>query len=415
MPPLILTSRTPWRRRPSGLLELDRSSPQANGLVSVFGSDVVATDETKWTQPNTLLHEATAQGKAIRLTTGSMAPTLSAVLSSGQLSFSIWAVSPSTMSGTQTIAAWQSVSDANDGVRLYTNGANIGMVHGGVADYASTVPVSAGAFIHLFGSTVASGTYAYGINGVLAQSGAAGTISGTPGLIKVGSGGQLAWNEYWAGHILECRIYARALSLNEFWTHYDPSTRWNLYAPVVRRTYIVLAGSGNTSAPGKGTATLTGYAPTVALNHAITPGKGTLAATGYAPAVSVTSGLTSLPGKGTVTITGYAPTVTQNLAVTPGKGTLTATGYAPSVTVSAAGAITPWTGALVATGYAPTVTVQQRITLGVGVVTATGYAPTVVVALPLTYNVLKASFTVTTPAVDFTLTTPSVTFTAEGA
>lgn len=133
--------------------------------------------------------------------------------------------------------------------------------------------------------------------------------------------------------------------------------------------------AGSTVAPGAGSASLTGAAPTVTQQHAVAAVTGAATMTGLAPTVSL--GQTVAPTTGTATLTGAAPTVTRQALAQPTTGSLTATGAAPTVTLQRV--VTPTTGAVVLTGLAPTVAVltADTVTPTTGTLAATGLAPTV--------------------------------------
>lgn len=137
-------------------------------------------------------------------------------------------------------------------------------------------------------------------------------------------------------------------------------------------------GAGSTGpAPGAGSISITGYAPTVNEAHNVSVGSGSLTLTGYAPTVTEGTGShTVTPDSGALTLTGYAPTVTktENHDITVGSGSLTLTGYAPSLGESPN--ITVGSGSLTLTGYAPTVNESHNVSVGSGSLTLTGYAPT---------------------------------------
>jgi hypothetical protein len=178
------------------------------------------------------------------------------------------------------------------------------------------------------------------------------------------------------------------------------------YAPSIAQ------GANQSILPGVGSLTITGYAPTIAqgANQAVSPGVGSLAITGYAPTLAQTANQAVSPGAGSLTITGYAPTVAQSSsasygvthsyvtrgsqsivswlndglgavsgAINPGAGTLTITGYAPTIGQTVTVAINPGAGSLTITGYAPTITqaLNQAINPDVGSLTITGYAPSI--------------------------------------
>lgn len=135
----------------------------------------------------------------------------------------------------------------------------------------------------------------------------------------------------------------------------------------------IVASSGSSVAPGKGSLAYTGYAPSLVIPTAYAPGKGALAYTGYAPTLIAASNVA--PGKGALTYTGYQPSVSGASSVAPGKGSLVYTGYAP--TLLSGSSVAPGKGSLTYTGHAPTLVLGSSVAPGKGTLAYTGYAPTV--------------------------------------
>lgn len=149
---------------------------------------------------------------------------------------------------------------------------------------------------------------------------------------------------------------------------------WQLFDPDPVHIYWTAAGGGNTSfEPPSGSATLVGYAPTLATPTSITPSVGLLSILGYAPTATQNSIFT--PSTAGLDIAGYAPGLVRGTLLIPGVGELVLSGYAPST--AAAGALTPSTGTLTLTGYQPGVAQQTFIVPGVGTLTVSGATPSV--------------------------------------
>jgi len=132
------------------------------------------------------------------------------------------------------------------------------------------------------------------------------------------------------------------------------------------------ATPGSTITPSKGSATLTGLVPALAIATTLTAGA--LSLTGYAPSVFVGSDRT--PTAATLTLSGTTPTVQEAWTVMPSSGTGTLTGTTP--TVQEAWTVTTESGNPVTLdGYAPTVSEGDVRTPSLGTATLTGSAPTV--------------------------------------
>ena len=143
--------------------------------------------------------------------------------------------------------------------------------------------------------------------------------------------------------------------------------------------------------PPIGTATLAGYAPSLAITLPVPVGQPSL--TGYAPTVQV--GISASPPVGSVAVTGYAPSL--DTAIAPPVGSLVTAGAAstvlqgiviepPVLSVAAVGYVPQQiktleipSGTIVVDGYAPQIGGSTAIEVPVGAVAVTGYAPTRVV------------------------------------
>jgi len=129
----------------------------------------------------------------------------------------------------------------------------------------------------------------------------------------------------------------------------------------------------------QGTLTLTGAVPTVEITHIRVSPQGALTLTGEVPVTVLTAGLTASPGVGSLTITGAAPSVEITHIRLPGLGSLSLTGGQPVTVVEGPDAVTvlPGVGALTITGAAPSAEIGHfRDTLQ-GDLTITGQTPTI--------------------------------------
>lgn len=247
----MLTSRTPWRRRPSGLVEIDRSSPLATGLAALWPvnnsthldlvtgirstTDVgrIATDDG-WGLPFTGANGVDCGNR----------PDLSGL--------SAW-----------TACAWvRDVSGTNEkrvlqhgdhatypylGILLYTESGlpKVGSNNGSIVMVSSSAGLPTNRWFHVVGRWDGATLKVY-LNGVETGSTAmTGSMSATSDTTSIGYSSQ--FNEYSISTIGDCCIYRRALSASEVWSLYAPESRWSLYQPLVRRTYFNLAAGGGGS------------------------------------------------------------------------------------------------------------------------------------------------------------------------
>jgi len=97
---------------------------------------------------------------------------------------------------------------------------------------------------------------------------------------------------------------------------------------------IIPASAGVSAAPGVGSLTLTGQAPTIFGTKVAAPGAGALSLTGLAPAARLH--IRVKPGVGSLSLNGLAPAAKLNIIPKPGAGALSLTGFEPTIDIAAA-------------------------------------------------------------------------------
>jgi hypothetical protein len=147
-----------------------------------------------------------------------------------------------------------------------------------------------------------------------------------------------------------------------------------------------------------GSLTLTGAAPTVALttDTYLYPDAGSLALTGLVPTLAVTAHQWITPDVGSLVLTGQAPSIAagDNVLATPDFASLTLTGQSPSVVMEEWGRVAwasisvpvlsttlaqPANASLTITGQTPSLAVTQHVFIepGAGSLVITGQAPSI--------------------------------------
>ena len=314
--PLILTSRIPWHRRPSGPISINRASPLSLDLLGVWtpsgstgmfasplstdgavpvmtwwdgpaldfsGSNLgyvpIASRQhfvTPWTVAAWVRADATTDdARAVAFTTNSQNPILALQITSG--AWDLWTRSDTDVThstpqssavvvGRWTLLVARSFSTSAVALSLAVDGRPVDSL-----DVATAPSPLTSTFLSL-----------------------AGIWRGFPA----------AW--------LDCAVasvqyWNRALSDAEIWALYDPRTRWELYQPLVKRSYFDMAG-GAPPANVEGTGSLTAGSATLSAT-------GTLRVTATA-SVTATAATTSATGTQTHRATS---------ALTAGAATLSAT------------------------------------------------------------------------------------------
>lgn len=258
---LILTSRVPWRRRPSGLVEIDRSSPLAVGLealIDVRGGavlDLVSGARGAVYGSGTTFGVGTI-GDYLR-TTGAGGVTLSSPRLSSKASTHVaWmriVGTPGSYGGVFSIASGDGSNQTLSlqrqatlsGLTVYKSSSDSGMTGGAWVDLQTDAP----ALLSVVSPDSTSSSVL--LNGVAYFSGTGSTSPGAITSPRLVIGGERSANTTNTCPVEYCTggVWSRALSSAEIWALYDPATRWSLYAPLVRRTYfdIGIGGGGGTT------------------------------------------------------------------------------------------------------------------------------------------------------------------------
>lgn len=243
--------------RPSGLVLINRASPQANGL-RIWWPDVVGERATPINRGGNLndavkrvgvpSHGLTAQFTAGVILNGAQ---LTNGLAAGfaktdPFTISLWHQTPSYVS----LSTMFGVGDNDPGVSNGTTGAlrlflqfnNDYYLWGNGADFDTGIALDVDNTVHHAAFTSDGTTVTFYRDGVALAtqtiiSGGAGNwiTSGT----TVSSGyGHTAAASAPTSKMWDSRIYTRALSAQEMWALYEPSTRWDLYAVPATRVFF---------------------------------------------------------------------------------------------------------------------------------------------------------------------------------
>lgn len=141
----------------------------------------------------------------------------------------------------------------------------------------------------------------------------------------------------WNGFIADVYGWNRALSDAEIWALFDPSTRWSLYAPLVKRTVVDGAGGGGSQALA-GSPAVSSWAIAGALGIGAVALSGSPTTATWATAGTFAAGVSALSGSAAV-----ATWTTPTQALAPGAVALVASPAVASWTVPsgtfAAGAV----------------------------------------------------------------------------
>lgn len=398
---LILTSRTPWRRRPSGVVVPNAASPLVAGA-TLYDHQL----------PGSLM--ARAGGIVFpHLSAGDLGIGMHAQSDAGDDTY--WSDTSATHGNTITLAMWlRFVRDPGtpylvfskradwssaDGFGLWTgyNGTDwVFSVNSTRAGMVSGTAV-AGNTYHVVGTYDQQNVRLY-VNGV--QLGATALTAAIGTNASVLRFGTLKVSEI---IVYAAQTWPRALSDAEIWALYAPDTRWSIYAPLVVRRYFDLGGAGGPSdlACDAGAYTVTGFDASLTRARLLTCDAGSYTLTGNAATLTKASALA--PDAGSYTVAGNTTTLTVARILTCDAGSYTLTGNA--VTLTKASVLLPAAGAYTLTGNDATLTYQQAgsLTCDVGTYTVTGFDTTLTVARLLTAN--TGDYTTTGLDVTFTVGT----------
>ncbi len=364
---VIFTSKQPWLKRPTGRVEINLASPQANGLVLWVGDWVAsrvldqARNATLTGTGVTIVGDAELGGLVSQYASGSTSNYVvsSAPVTAAPLTFTAWFRVNDVTSSYEVLSLAQAAadthyfaleargSDANDPVAATARGGGSPALGNSNGLLANTWTHGAAVFL----SATSRTGYRNGVPGT------PNTTSITPSTINKTGIGYLAKATpaaYLNGAIADARIYNRALSDEEVRQQYDLRTRWELYAPApsISRFFLNIAGGSNeTVTPTAGTLTVTGATPVRTVAHTRTPTLAALVATGAAPVRLVAE--TRAPTKGAATLTGATPSVIAGTVRAPALAALVVAGATP-VRLQA-DTRTPTKGAAVLSGATPVV------------------------------------------------------------
>lgn len=397
---LILTSRTPWRQRPSGIVVPHVGSQAYDGLVGWWYWDgALARDglTSAGFAPTGTSSSGVDPHVGPYLNTASdayVATTLLGPSGTPGLSVSAWVLVPSIANNATIIGA------RGNGWKFGVNGASAGdplrLTFFGVADQDSSASgIAANTWTHV-AVTYNKVSVRFFLNGQLISSHARTTAIGDTSiypffLSAYNNNGTPAEN---AGcRFVDVRYYQRGRSDDEVWADYDPATRWSLYAPVVRRVYVeIVGGSGPSNMTcDAGSYTLTGNAATLTKASALAPDAGSYTVAGNTTTLTVARILTC--DAGSYTLTGNAVTLTKASVLLPAAGAYTLTGNDAALTYQQAGSLTCDVGTYTVTGFDTTLTVARLLTANTGDYTTTGLDVTFTVGTTLICD--SGNYTVT--------------------
>lgn len=262
-----------WARRPSGLLTINRGSPQARGLVSVIAPPFLGDNRTKLA--GTLVNGAApavtpwgpawfCENEANSNIDGTASylevPDDNAYDLTGAFTVSAWLIfkEPSAWTNSRHVLSkylsagnqrsWGLGIEATRQVvwNVFPEGTTTNSV-----ELIGTATLSVETLYHIVGRLIPSAAMAVFVNGAkdneVTSSIPAGPFVGTAP-VRLGSAVNAREVRSIYGSIIDARIYNRALSDADIWQLYDPKTRWDLYAVPQRRSWVdapAAAATGN--------------------------------------------------------------------------------------------------------------------------------------------------------------------------
>ena len=245
---LMLTSRTPWRRHPSGPVEIDRSSPLATGLAALWPvNNSTHLDLVTGIRSTTDVGRiATDDGWGLPFTGANGVNCGNRSDLSGLSSWTACAW-VRDVSGTTVKRVLQHGDQATSpflGIILYTESGlpKVGSNNGSAVTVSSSAGLPTNQWFHMVGRWDGATLKVY-LNGIETGSSAmTGSMSATNDTTSIGYSSQLS--EYSISTIGDCCIYRRALSASEIWALYSPQTRWSMYAPITNKKVFYVSGGG---------------------------------------------------------------------------------------------------------------------------------------------------------------------------
>lgn len=399
---LILTSRVPWRRRPSGLVTVDLTSPLARGLVGqwplngTFRELLTGTYATSASAPG---WTGSPLGGVAADFVAASSQTLNAGSNSAwdiasSFSISAWFYARAS-TGYKTILSHRNADTTGAyGLNLSTSAQQI-QVYLRTTSFSTWQPTTTYALnawnhvVAVFDDT--ANTFEVYLNGVsLGTTGVVTAPGGSSHSIRIGA---IASTEYFNGSLADVALYNTALTFAEQWALYDPRTRFSLYAPLVHRVYFDIGGGSGPAdlACDAGSYTLTGNAATLTKASALAPDAGSYTVAGNTTTLTVARILTC--DAGSYTLTGNAVTLTKASVLLPDAGAYTLTGNDATLTYQQAGSLTCDVGTYTVTGFDTTLTVARLLTANTGDYTTTGLDVTFTVGTTLICD--SGNYTVT--------------------
>ncbi len=286
----LITSRTSRRRKPSGNYLIDWSSPQAKGLSALWAmpnlrdcvNGLVFTNQggNALTQSSALCGQTLYHDENGHMLCSSAPPNITT-----KVTLSAWMrVGASTYTGAAVALSDNTIS----GYQIGTNNASGGSFVAACEYFQAELyhpAVAALEWAHVVGvfDTTIPSRKLY-VNGILIATNTqtfAGSAPAAPTRVVIngrydgGYGGRTEFSDI--------RIYNRTLNDAEVWALYDPVTRWSVYKPVVKRSYVDLgggSGSPYTLTGGIGTYTFTGLTTGTLVGRKLALGVGTLSESG---------------------------------------------------------------------------------------------------------------------------------------
>lgn len=246
---LLLTSKTPWRQRPSGLVEIDRSSPLSAGIAAWWPVSAAPHRDgvTKTLSTTDVGRIGTEYGWALPFSgaAGINCGTRADLGGLGVFTAAVWVRDVVGTASKRLLQVGDNTNPPYLQIVVFTesNVVKVGTANTTTAysTSGSTSVVSGG--WHLVVGTRDATTLSVYTDGRLENSTAV-----TGGMLNQSQntsiGYSTAFGENSTANIGDCAIWNRALSPAEVWSLYDPATRWSLYQPIVRKTYFDLAAGG---------------------------------------------------------------------------------------------------------------------------------------------------------------------------
>ncbi len=450
--PAIWTSRQQWVRRPNTLCALNRASSLSVGLVTVYdwGPRDLLPNGARSLVGHASIRPTPEFGPALWLDgAGDYAEFTSPVDHWGGNGLTVAAWAYAVTAATAFPRLIDRTYNGQFCVYRTESSSSIGLAMKAATGVIDKTDVSGAVWpterwVHV-GVTYSGASVVAYIDGRVADTSVlfAGGLDPWSGNIRVGQRVDAGAARDFEGIIGPVMLYNRAISPAEIWALYDPRTRWELYAPQVRRVYVDLGGGGGptyTLTCDAGSYSLTGTDATLTVGRTIDCDAGSYAVTGTDAALTVgrtivaeagsytvagtdadlTVGRTISADAGTYTLTGTDAGLTVARVLDAASGTYTLTGTAADLDYSGAGGPTYTlaadAGTYALSGTAATLTVSRTISAEAGTYTLTGTDATLAFTRLLTAEAGTYTLTGTDATLAFTrlLTAEAGTYTLTG-